>query len=264
MHVVFQAAAPPRHPAAARVLRSGHGWSPTRSRRASRSSLALARRSPAPPAAAAIAAPSAADARDDRQRLGAAQQGPDRAASRAPVTGSRCASDPTSSKPIRVGDRLRASAEVQVSTTCVENGPRCIGRSYEVNPTITAQDRALAEPRRPTRGVPAAVREPQRALQAAAPEPQPPLHDRDPEHRDVDQRPLGPALPARRLLREPDRRRHRTKKAKKRRRRRARRRPPRRLGRAGQGPAERRPGALERAGADGESRASSWSTPSCR
>ena len=46
---------------------------------------------------------------------------------------------PDQLKPIQVGDRLRASAEVQVSTTCVENGPRCIGRSYQANPTITAK-----------------------------------------------------------------------------------------------------------------------------
>jgi hypothetical protein len=46
---------------------------------------------------------------------------------------------PDQLKPIQVGDRLRASAEVQVSTTCVEDGPRCIGRSYEANPTISAQ-----------------------------------------------------------------------------------------------------------------------------
>ena len=36
---------------------------------------------------------------------------------------------PDQLKPIQVGDRLRASAEVQVSTTCVEEDPRCIGRS---------------------------------------------------------------------------------------------------------------------------------------
>jgi hypothetical protein len=46
---------------------------------------------------------------------------------------------PDQLKPIQVGDRLRASAEVQVSTTCAENGPRCIGRSYQANPTITAK-----------------------------------------------------------------------------------------------------------------------------
>jgi hypothetical protein len=40
---------------------------------------------------------------------------------------------------IEVGDRLRASAEMQVSTTCLAPGPRCVGRPYEVNPKITAQ-----------------------------------------------------------------------------------------------------------------------------
>ena len=46
---------------------------------------------------------------------------------------------PDQFKPIQIGDRLRASAEVQVSTTCVEQGPRCIGRSYDANPTISAK-----------------------------------------------------------------------------------------------------------------------------
>jgi hypothetical protein len=41
--------------------------------------------------------------------------------------------------PIQLGDRLRASGEVQVSTTCVDPGPRCVGRNYEVNPTVTAK-----------------------------------------------------------------------------------------------------------------------------
>jgi hypothetical protein len=41
--------------------------------------------------------------------------------------------------PIEAGDRLRASAEVQISTTCVDPGERCIGRSYDINPTITAR-----------------------------------------------------------------------------------------------------------------------------
>src|SRR5687768_4428846 len=34
---------------------------------------------------------------------------------------------PSDFGPIREGDRLRVSGEVQVSTTCVENGSRCIG-----------------------------------------------------------------------------------------------------------------------------------------
>ena len=47
--------------------------------------------------------------------------------------------DPGQLEPISVGDRLRASAEVQVSTTCVDPGQRCVGRSYEINPTVTAR-----------------------------------------------------------------------------------------------------------------------------
>lgn len=46
---------------------------------------------------------------------------------------------PDQLKPLQVGDRLRSSAEVQVSTTCVEKGPRCIGRSYNANPTVSAK-----------------------------------------------------------------------------------------------------------------------------
>jgi hypothetical protein len=42
-------------------------------------------------------------------------------------------------EPIESGDRLRASAEVQVSTTCIEPGPRCIGHSYRLSPIVTAQ-----------------------------------------------------------------------------------------------------------------------------
>ena len=41
--------------------------------------------------------------------------------------------------PIQVGDRLRVSGEVQVSTTCVEPGPRCVGTHYEINPKVTAR-----------------------------------------------------------------------------------------------------------------------------
>ena len=46
---------------------------------------------------------------------------------------------PDELKPIEVGDRLRASAEVQVSTDCVAQSSRCVGRHYEVNPTVTAK-----------------------------------------------------------------------------------------------------------------------------
>ena len=40
---------------------------------------------------------------------------------------------------LAVGDTLRASAELQVSTTCVEKLPRCIGKPYSYNPAFTAQ-----------------------------------------------------------------------------------------------------------------------------
>jgi len=49
---------------------------------------------------------------------------------------------------IEVGDRLRASGEMQVSTTCLAAGPRCVGRPYEVNPKITARI-VLADSRDP-------------------------------------------------------------------------------------------------------------------
>ncbi len=38
-----------------------------------------------------------------------------------------------------IGETLRASAELQVSTTCVEKLPRCIGKPYSYNPDFTAQ-----------------------------------------------------------------------------------------------------------------------------
>jgi hypothetical protein len=37
------------------------------------------------------------------------------------------------------GDRLEVSAEVQVSTTCVDRGRRCIGRRYHFSPIVTAR-----------------------------------------------------------------------------------------------------------------------------
>ncbi len=47
---------------------------------------------------------------------------------------------PGTLEPIAAGDRLRASAEVQVSTTCVTPGEkRCVGSSYDINPMITAR-----------------------------------------------------------------------------------------------------------------------------
>ena len=46
---------------------------------------------------------------------------------------------PSAFDPIVAGDRLRVSGEVQVSTTCVIPGTRCIGTNYEINPTVTAR-----------------------------------------------------------------------------------------------------------------------------
>jgi hypothetical protein len=42
-------------------------------------------------------------------------------------------------EPIATGDRLRVSGEVQMSTTCVDPGSRCIGTNYETNPTLDAR-----------------------------------------------------------------------------------------------------------------------------
>ena len=46
---------------------------------------------------------------------------------------------PDQFEPIVPGDRLVASGEVQVSTTCVKQEPRCVGRNYDINPKITAR-----------------------------------------------------------------------------------------------------------------------------
>ena len=108
--------------------------------------------------------------------------------------------------PIEVGDRLRVSGEVQVSTTCVDARAALRRPPLRVQPDDHRADRALAEPEGRL-GLPAAVASRSGALQAAAPEPKPPLHARDPEHRDADRRPRGAAVRRRRLLREPDRRR---------------------------------------------------------
>ena len=40
---------------------------------------------------------------------------------------------------LEAGDRLEVSSEVQVSTTCVVPGSRCVGSNYTFNPTITAR-----------------------------------------------------------------------------------------------------------------------------
>ena len=40
---------------------------------------------------------------------------------------------------IEAGDRLRSSGEVQFSTTCAAEGPKCVGRPYQFNPTLVAR-----------------------------------------------------------------------------------------------------------------------------
>jgi hypothetical protein len=40
---------------------------------------------------------------------------------------------------LRPGDRATASAEVEVSTTCLERSRRCIGRPYRFNPLVSAE-----------------------------------------------------------------------------------------------------------------------------
>jgi hypothetical protein len=55
---------------------------------------------------------------------------------------------------IQNGDRLWASGEVQVSTTCVQKGPRCIGRRYDFNPWITARLVLAASPSPIAPGIP--------------------------------------------------------------------------------------------------------------
>jgi len=47
---------------------------------------------------------------------------------------------------LREGDRLRTGAEVQVSTTCVEPRPLCVGRHYDFNPRVYARVVLAAEP----------------------------------------------------------------------------------------------------------------------
>ena len=55
---------------------------------------------------------------------------------------------PSALDPIRAGDRLRVSGEVQISTTCIVAGPRCVGHSYRFSPIVRAQV-VLASSRRP-------------------------------------------------------------------------------------------------------------------
>ena len=61
--------------------------------------------------------------------------------SKKPATRERVARSigPHRLEPIEVGDRMRVSAEVQFSTTCVKPGPRCVGSSYAYNPRVSAR-----------------------------------------------------------------------------------------------------------------------------
>ena len=40
---------------------------------------------------------------------------------------------------LTVGERLLVSGEVQISTTCLAEGPKCFGRRYDFNPTISTR-----------------------------------------------------------------------------------------------------------------------------
>jgi hypothetical protein len=53
---------------------------------------------------------------------------------------------PEKLEPIEAGDRLQTSGEMQVSTTCVTPGPRCLGRPYQINPKMTARIVLAASP----------------------------------------------------------------------------------------------------------------------
>jgi hypothetical protein len=46
---------------------------------------------------------------------------------------------PRDLRPVTAGGRMRAAAEVQISTTCLVQERRCIGRSYGFSPFVTAQ-----------------------------------------------------------------------------------------------------------------------------
>src|SRR5687767_8929407 len=61
--------------------------------------------------------------------------------SKKPATRERVAMSigPQRMEPIEVGDRMRVSAEIQFSTTCVKPGPRCVGSSYAYNPRVSAR-----------------------------------------------------------------------------------------------------------------------------
>ena len=132
---------------------------------------------------------------------------------------------------------------------------------YEINPTVTARIVLAAAPER-RRRIDPALREPQVLCKQRRPNRNhhctlaiPNLETRSPTPR--------PSLPGRRLLREHDLGAS-NKKASRGDRGRPRRRPARRLGRAGQGQAERGPSARRGPGAEPVSRRASWSTTRCR
>jgi hypothetical protein len=47
---------------------------------------------------------------------------------------------------LEAGDRLRSSGEIQFSTTCAAETPKCVGRPYQFNPTLTARIVLAAAP----------------------------------------------------------------------------------------------------------------------
>ena len=128
------------------------------------------------------------------------------------------------------------------------SGPAMRRAQLQRQPDRDRADRAEPEPEGRL-GLLAADPESHGRLQAAAPEPKPSLHDRDPQRRDHGHGPLGAAVPARRVLRQPDRRRL-EQEGQGRRCRRARRRPAGCLGGPGQGPGQPGPGARQRPGAE--------------
>ena len=168
------------------MLRSGDGCVADHSAPPRCALLLLALRAPLAGAAAArggLDPPKRRRARDDRRRVGAGRQGPDRAQAGRPRPG-RDALGPSSSSRSRSATGCGPAPRSRSRPPASSPARAASGARYEINPTITARIVLSPSPKAGSR-VPAAVREPQRALQAAASEPQPPLHDRDPEHRDA-------------------------------------------------------------------------------
>ena len=214
--------------------------------------------------AAILPEPPKRDAGDHRRRLGELlRTRPDRQAARRPRPG-RDAARPGTARADRGRRpaarqrrgpgldhlrRLRAAAlRRHAATTSTRRSPRgsCSRRARRRNSgflPLSESRSVLCKQRRPNRN---------HHCTLAIPNTETPIT-----------RPRRPALPADRLLRQPDRRRP-EQEGEARQRRRPRRRPARRLGRAGQGPAQRGPGARRRAGPEPSAPATRWSTPSCR